>query len=174
MGKLRIWKRNPHNSGDKAFDNRVSIGYACSMSKLQRICAESSRLGETRDCAVKAVSLALRKPYKDIHARMRQLGRKRKKGTPNRITRQVIDDLGYWLDDCSRYYMKKAKTIRTLERVLPKKGTFLVWTNGHLLCAKNGEILDWTQNRLHRIKQIKRGKKRLSMGDHGVAANDIL
>ena len=165
-------KRHPHNSGDKAFDNWVSVMYACSMSKLQRVRDESSRLGEVKDCAVKAVAMALRKPYKDIHSRMQQLGRKRKRGTPNWITRQVINDLGYWLDDCSRLYLKKAKTIRTLERVLPKRGTFLVWVEGHVLCAKNGEILDWTKGRLHRIKQIERVKKK-GVIDHGVAANNI-
>ena len=49
-----------------------------------------------------------------------------------------------------------AKTVLTLERELPKKGRFLVWTKCHVLAAIDGEILDFTKGRRHRVKYVEK------------------
>ena len=48
-----------------------------------------------------------------------------------------------------------AATVRTLAREL-SKGTYLVGTDGHVACLKDGEVHDWTNNRRHRIRDVYR------------------
>ena len=55
---------------------------------------------------------------------------------------------------------KASRTIRTLQRVIPKRGAFLVHTAGHVLAIKDGNVCDWTADRLMRIKKIVKVTKK--------------
>jgi hypothetical protein len=48
-----------------------------------------------------------------------------------------------------------AATVTTLAKELTE-GTYLVGTNGHVACLKNGEVHDWTKGRRHRVEDIYR------------------
>jgi hypothetical protein len=63
----------------------------------------------------------------------------------------VLKRLGCLIE---RKLPKPAKTVRSLKPLLPKKGRFLVRTARHILPCVNGEVIDWTDGRLNRIKEI--------------------
>lgn len=48
-----------------------------------------------------------------------------------------------------------AATVKTLQRELPR-GTFLVGTDGHVLCMRDGEVHDFTSNKTHRVETVWR------------------
>ena len=119
------------------------------------LCEASKLLKETKDCAVKAVTIVTGVHYVDVHSLMASYGRKPRKGTFNGITRNVLKHLGFKTEkvEC------RSKTVRTLQREFKyRPGTYLVWTSGHILAIKDGEVLDWTNGRLHRIISVERVK----------------
>lgn len=55
------------------------------------LCKQSNLMGETNDCTVKAVALALGIPYRVAHARMAVAGRRRRRGCNfEQLTRSVL------------------------------------------------------------------------------------
>lgn len=108
--------------------------------------------GENNDCAVKAIALATGCAYIEALTMLAEKGRKTGRGTYfHKQTVPVMQELGFALE---RYYPRSA-TVRTLTKEL-KEGTWLVRTSGHILCIKDGECLDWTNGRLHRIVDVHR------------------
>lgn len=120
------------------------------MIDLKTLKRESDKFGETNDCAVRAVAAVTNTPYDLTWKAFMHLGRKSRKGTPFHITLRVLKSLGV----LAELKPKPAKTVRTLKRVLPKKGRFLVRTAGHILPCVNGEVIDWTDGRLNRVKEF--------------------
>ena len=113
---------------------------------------DSMGMGERKDCAVRAVTAVSNLPYEYVHKVFAECGRKPKRGTPFHVTTKVLKKLNIWTD-----WMKPpvgAKTICSLKKKLPKKGRFLVRVRGHILAAVDGNIVDWTEGRRHRIKEF--------------------
>ena len=123
------------------------------MTDFQAISKASKAKNEKNDCAVRAVTVVSNMPYSSVHEVFRLCGRKPKRSTAKFITNEVLQALQIWREDVTKQF--PAKTIRTLGRMLPKKGRFLIHTSGHILAARNGEIWDWTKGRLHRILKIE-------------------
>ena len=121
------------------------------MTKYDQVKKDSKSMGETRDCAVKAVAIVTNTPYKVVHKMMAKLGRKSRQGTYMEITMKVLKQLGCYVE---RNETITSRTISTLEAQLPEKGRFLVQTRSHVLACVNGEVCDWTQGRRHQPKQI--------------------
>lgn len=120
----------------------------------------SKNMKENNDCAVKAVSLATGASYQKVHRLMKKHGRKDRCATPKFITRRVIKELGFVMVPIGdRHPMQKAKTIASLTPRIPSRGAFLVSTRGHILALRGGKVLDWTDGRRHRIKNIFRVSK---------------
>jgi hypothetical protein len=114
----------------------------------------SKDFNETKDCAVKAVSLVTGVHYADVLALMDAKGRKPRKGTPMRIIYATLKHLGYTTVKIDTY---DAKTVRTLERQMRHtKGTYLVWVRKHILAVVDGNVIDWTQGRRHRVITVER------------------
>ena len=69
------------------------------------LCKQSNLVGETNDCTVKAVALALGIPYRVAHARMAAAGRKRRKGANfKQVTRGVLcGHINTYLTQAIRY-----------------------------------------------------------------------
>ena len=139
---------------------------------------------EHGDCAVKAVSLATGISYEESLRRLTEKGRPPRRGTNTLFTMSVIRDLGFdfveidrnieWRDSVrfrvgeirtkfnhriiQNKRLASCKTIRTLERNLPKQGVLLVIVSdgmgSHIFCCRGGEIHDWSQGRCNRIKSI--------------------
>jgi len=109
-------------------------------------------IGESNDCAVKALTIVSDMHYSYIHALFAHFGRRHGKPTRKIITLQVLRELQVSVVDVTANF--KAKTIRTLARELPEVGRFLIWTSGHMVAYRNGKICDYTEGKTHRIIKI--------------------
>lgn len=110
---------------------------------------DSRKLGELKDCAVKAISIAAKVPYNVAHQELKKLGRKDRKGTNYGLTEQAMDNLGF---DLKKIYPMGA-TVSTVVRSLGK-GTFFVRTCGHILTVIDGVAHDWTAGRRHKVREV--------------------
>lgn len=144
------------------------------MSKLfEKMCQSSKRWRESNDCTVKALAIAMQKSYEFAHGQLALRGRNYRKGTQmyhvfatlkdNNFTTKTIYQkyiAEYGEGDMGKKMRKsiwhKAKTIRNLDGVLPKRGVFLVETSSHVLCVRGGEVHDWTKERRHRIVKVSK------------------
>ena len=125
---------------------------------FDEISKEAEKFGEDNDCAVRAVAILLGSSYKRAHALLQKFGRRNKKGTNfHNITRPALESQGFKVVAISdRDPLNKAKTIRTVERLLKfrRRERFLIRTSGHILAARDGKVHDWTKGRCHRIVAI--------------------
>lgn len=114
---------------------------------------ESRRFGENHDCAVRAIAAVSGFSYADVRAYLASRGRRKGRGTANYLIAETLNLLE--VKRTERPDLKaKGKTVRTLARVIPKTGKFLVNTRGHILAIVDGEVLDWTKGRLHRVESV--------------------
>lgn len=119
------------------------------------MCEHAKALKETNDCTVKAISAVTGVHYVDVHAMLAKHGRPHRKGAKKHTQYNALRDLGFVLEDVK----VRSKTIRTLGREFKyRPGNYLVWTRGHVLAIKDGEVLDWTNGRLHRVIKVVRVK----------------
>lgn len=145
--------------------------------EYQVLTAASAASGENRDCTVKALALSCGISYEEARISLRRRGRIKGRGFSMAETLKEIKSRGFKLLEIERELPNKhlvykvsvagcadgiiknrllseAKTVRTLERVLPQKGILVIWTGSHVLVAKGGKIQDWSQERCLRIKMI--------------------
>lgn len=128
--------------------------------------------GERNDCSVVAVSLACDTPYRQVHNLLAGLGRRKRSGTHRHHTMEAIDRLGFKLRQWTMTEVErmiasypsphrnncKYITSHHLQR-FPKawekaQGTLLLFSSRHVLCARGGEVLDWSVNNALRIVAI--------------------
>ena len=109
---------------------------------------------ERNDCAVVAVAAAAGLDYSYVHRLFKERGRRSRCVTHYPVTQKVLDHLGCETEDVT--CMFNGLTVRQLAKRLPATGTYLIRTSRHILCAKDGEIHDWTEGRLHRVKRAVR------------------
>lgn len=114
--------------------------------------AVSGENRERNDCAVRAVAIASGQDYAEVLDLFSKLGRKRRCRTKDLVTRKAVLALGFYLIPVKDRFA--VGTVSQLEAKLPKLGTYLVRIAGHILCAKNGKVHDWTAGRNHRIREI--------------------
>ena len=113
----------------------------------------SAALGESNDCSVIAVAAATSSSYEVSWEAHLMSGRRRRKRSSYESTFDALRLLGF---EAVRVRHFKARTLVTLERELPKRGVFLVFVRGHVLCARAGRIHDWSAGRRHRIRWVYR------------------
>lgn len=133
---------------------------------------DTKKLNETNDCAVKAVALATGKPYAEVHAVMKALGRADRKGTPNMITEATLKHFGFRFRKWG--FIKHQQLIKSYPGVHaglhsitthhPRRfpeawaseanKVLLLASSRHILCYRDGEIKDWSINRSLRIRDI--------------------
>ena len=122
------------------------------MITKERVDTLSETYGETRDCVVKAISLAADKPYSEVHEFCAQHGRQNRRGVNfRRSILPHLGQIGVSVEDVSRDY--SARTIRTLQREIGA-GSFIVKVDGHLLAIRDGEVLDFTEGSCRRVTGI--------------------
>jgi hypothetical protein len=107
---------------------------------------------ERADCAVRAVTAVTNIPYPTVHEQFVKGGRKPGRMSANGLPEKVVRQLGFVLEP----WEVTGKTIRTVERELPKKGRFLILVRGHMLAVINGKTVDWSAGRQHRIMNVWR------------------
>lgn len=111
----------------------------------------SNRMGEHRDCAVKAISIATGTDYATVHAMLKAAGRRNRCGTYRFQTDKVIKELGFRQVNVTSQVC--GRTVRTVAGEL-RNGNYLVFVSGHVLAVKEGVVEDWTAGRQHRVKDI--------------------
>lgn len=118
-----------------------------------RMCEHSKLLKETNDCTVKAITAVTGVHYVDVHALMAKNGRPYRKCSNKQAQYDTLKDLGFKID----FIPFNSKTVRTLGREFRyRPGRYLAWTKGHVLAIVDGEVLDWTNGRMHRVISVAR------------------
>lgn len=120
------------------------------MNTYKQLCSASKKLGETNDCTVKAVAALANVPYEYAHMHMKAIGRRKGRGPTWKGFYKGLRNMNLWYE---RAYIP-GKTVRTLQKNLPSKGRYLIIVSGHVLAAVDGKVIDWTDNRLHRIRKV--------------------
>lgn len=117
----------------------------------------SREYGEHRDCAVKAVAAAAGISYQEAHAALEKHGRKRRHGTYVNVTLKALESLGFKTSGNLRNQFA-GRTVRSLQNEL-RRGVYLLRTASHIAAAVDGEVIDYTAGRLHRVREIIRVTK---------------
>lgn len=132
----------------------------------------SDSMGERADCAVMAVAFACDVSYEKAHEALRLAGRKSREGTYPHTTRKAVESLGYrlvaWKTDEMQEmldsYPFPCKTITThhprrCHKQWKDQGTLLFSCRSHVLCVKDGVVLDWSINRslhVHTVYSVEK------------------
>lgn len=123
---------------------------ACSKEEVFR-CSE--KVGESKDCTVKALALTTRLSYNRALQVMRRAGRKDKCGCRFDVWKRGFNLAGYSLLEVTQKI--DAKTVLTFSRLsLPKDNNYVIKVRGHLLAARSNNVLDWTNGRRYRIIKV--------------------
>jgi len=104
-------------------------------------------LAESRDCVVRALSLAFNKPYLDVHAACARVGRKKHRGMKmfeiDAVLRLLTGDYGNTLKRTSKYRLDSHPRL-TFAQFAAKypKGRFVIVMSGHALALIDGVYHD--------------------------------
>lgn len=113
---------------------------------------------EACDCSVKAIAIACGIQYKEALDALAQAGRKPRQGSFKYQQRNALLALGFKMEDLGKPTRPNGGgfTVRTIHEFLPRKGHFMIYTNGHVAAVLNQHVEDWTINRMHRITGVWR------------------
>ena len=120
-------------------------------AKFSALSKESAAMFERNDCTVKATALVTGWNYRDAHRFVKELGRRDRCGFHTSIIANALERNGWGIT--SKYVSKPnggQYTMTTIGRVLPK-GRYMVQVDGHVAALVDGEVLDWTAGRRHRV-----------------------
>jgi len=101
-------------------------------------------------CALIAISSATGIEYSLVNYVFEKYGRKHRNGSNRYAIDCVIHELGFVDVDIDF----ESKTLLTIQRELPNKGTFLIFSTGHVSCFKDGVLYDWCGNRKFRVHDV--------------------
>lgn len=105
-------------------------------------------VGDKRDCAVRALSIAANMPYGRAHAYYQMAGRKDNKGTPWAATQRLFGELGY--ERLNTYCWQSStvgsmySTVAQFLRMYPV-GRFWLCRHGHAFAVVDGVVHDWVR-----------------------------
>jgi hypothetical protein len=131
--------------------------------KAMRDC--SNRFKENKDCAVIATAIVTRTSYEEAHALLKKFGRQNGRGTKfMSITQPAIESIGYTVTEVKNNKQQNGSyyTPKTIGQKLTK-GYYLCRVKGHIFAVVNGEVLDWTKGRRHRIIAINQVTKKRAL-----------
>lgn len=106
-------------------------------------------MNENRDCAVRAVAIVSGVDYRAAHAALKAEGRKDRCGTYPVQYCAALTKMGFE----ARKIEFRGATVRTIGSQL-RRGKFLVRVSRHVLAVVDGKVMDWTEGRLHRVKDV--------------------
>lgn len=115
--------------------------------------ASTERYGETNDCTVKALAQVCSISYEKAHNILRRLGRKGRDGTSMTNVFNAVRGLGYSVEKSKVF----GNTIGN--SYIPRNKIFLIETSSHVIAAREGKALDYTEGRKHRILEVWEVKK---------------
>jgi len=102
-------------------------------------------------CTVVALAVTCQQAFGKCYHTMKRLGRKDGHGAFGVLDGVKI--LGYNATriDHELVYNRQVKTVTKL---LPATGHYMVFVRGHVLAVRNGQVIDWTEGRAHRIMSV--------------------
>jgi hypothetical protein len=111
--------------------------------------------GETNDCTVRALTAVTGLTYDDCHRQLAKQGRKPRKGCHWFIEGpKAAEALGCTMRRMQRSEYR-AKTMISAERdPALRNGRFAVLVRGHVAGMIDGNVIDWSQGRRHRIVDV--------------------
>lgn len=125
--------------------------------------------GETNDCSVKALAVVARIPYEDAKRTLAARGRKARKGAYTNDILAAVRDCGRTVERVdpktiiAQYPPRYAAHHKTITTHHPRrfkdnwpKGTFLLFTRGHVSACVDGELHDWAVNAVKRVVAVYR------------------
>ena len=133
------------------------------MKKLetwQDIKKRSNEYREYNDCTVKALAVATGEKYDVCHYALAKCGRKRRRGAHMLQMMRAASLLGFMMkpDDKRLHSIRKKKgsgiTGKTAGDWLPKSKRFILEYSGHVAGVRNANVIDWTDDRCHRVFRI--------------------
>lgn len=107
--------------------------------------------GDTGHCSVVAVAVSCNVGYGRALKEMSKQGRMLRTGANVLQIHDAIRELGF---DVVRHKLDVNGTVSTITRKLPKLGTFIAYVRGHILTVRDGEVIDWSEGRRHRIISV--------------------
>lgn len=99
-------------------------------------------------CTVIALAVCCNVGIGKAYHTMKRLGRKDKHGAKYGTIYKAVTELGFTHKPVDGLYNKQVKSVTKL---LPSKGLFMVHIRGHVLAVRDGKVLDWSEGRSHRI-----------------------
>lgn len=127
------------------------------MDHFTRIIKRSANLGEFNDCAVIATAVATGEDYDRVYKSYLKQGRTYGSCVSFDMITGSLRGMGYTLKGVQGKYT--SKTLLTLERELPKKGTFMILSKGHITAAKDGFMADNRAGSLTRVIAVFKVEK---------------
>ena len=111
--------------------------------QIEGYAALGAEFNEHRDCVVRAFSLALNKPYAEIHAACKRHGREDRKGTYRDVQRRVAAEYG--MSTVFLYNQQKPWLPITLAQFLREhpKGNYYLVRKGYAFTVIDGVVHDW-------------------------------
>ena len=123
-------------------------------SKFKELLEECRSIGDDKGCVPIAVAALTGFSYTDVEELFREKGRKKKEGVYFNTTREVLEELGLTLHEVN--YENYGKTIRTFCRNIDSDNKYIIRVRRHVLAVVDGDALDWTNGRCHRILECFR------------------
>lgn len=99
--------------------------------------------GESQYCSVIAFAVAAGCQFgksRGIHERL--TARISGTGTTTFLIKPMYEKMGFRLE---KVFFRKGFSLMTATKRLPKQGTFLIYTVGHITCVKDGVLHDWSE-----------------------------
>lgn len=141
------------------------VSYTQTFSKLNEISFDAR---EYNDCAVKAVALVCGVEYKKALDKMTELGRKARRGTDFFIIDQAIKFFGKRTaridkrEIIANYPSPHRDVLKSITTHHPRrfnkvwpKGTYLLYSKGHVSACIDGVVHDWAINRAKRVWRME-------------------
>lgn len=136
--------------------------------------SETLARNESNDCCVKALSLAGDISYADAHAACAKRGRKNRHGMYNAEGHlsSELKSRGFaieWIDPSFfiKRYPGSHKNLKGVTSYHPIRfasvfddgNTYIMFTRNHAFVVRNGETVDWSNNRMLRVTAIMKVSK---------------
>ena len=141
-------------------------------AKFVNIALETSKHGETNDCAIKAICLVTGAPYSQVRDILAKYGRKTGNGTYRHWTQRCLEELGYtstrWSfmerEEMIRSYPSPHHNLKSITTHHPNRfkaawskhadKTMLFFVRGHVLAVSEAQVHDWTVHTSKRVEEI--------------------
>jgi hypothetical protein len=124
-------------------------------AKWDALSVKAAAHNEHRDCTVRALTASTGLDYDVCHEAFRKLGRKNRRGVHwSPTAMKAANSVGFNMRRLLRNEYS-AKTMITAERdPALRAGRYCVLVRGHVAALVDGQIIDWTQGRRHKIQAV--------------------